>query len=100
MTPILPMCKRCGAEVAVSHTCNGGNIIILNGTCGSGKSTIAEILASKGFLAIDGDCVIQTVKYKKNKKQVDFNEMLDEIACEIDTLSMFGENFVLAHIVM
>lgn len=100
MLPILPTCVRCGAEVKTTHKCSGGNIIVLNGTCGSGKSTIAEILAEKGFLVIDGDCVIQVVKHKKKTKQVDFNEMADEIAIEIDILSMFGDNFVLSTVIL
>jgi len=100
MLPILPTCIHCGEEVEITHRCNGGNIIVLNGTCGSGKSTIAEILADKGFLVIDGDCVIQSVNHKTGIKRVDFNEMADEIACEIDILSMFGDNFVLSTVIL
>ena len=97
--PVFPTCKVCAAELNIKHKCSGGNIIVLNGTCGSGKSTIAEILAKKGFLAIDGDCVIQTVKHKKNISQVGFNNMAEEIAYEIDILSLIGKNFVLAGII-
>ena len=100
MTPILPICKRCGAEADVKHTCKGGYIIIINGTCGSGKSTIAEILVKKGFLAIDGDCVIQVAKYKKGTKNVDFREITSEIASEIDILSLYGDNFVLSSVIL
>lgn len=100
MSPILPICKQCGAEVIITHKCIGGNIIVLTGTCGSGKSTIAEMLAEKGFLAIDGDCVIQTVRHKTGKKQYEWSELIDEIACEIDILSMFGESIVLSHVIM
>ncbi|OGO35565.1 MAG: hypothetical protein A2147_04600 [Chloroflexi bacterium RBG_16_57_8] len=100
MSPVLPTCVHCGKEVEITHECNGGNIIVLNGTCGSGKSTIAEILAEKGFLAIDGDCVIQSVKHKKGTRQVDFLEMADETASEIDILSMFGDSFVLSTVIL
>jgi predicted ABC-type ATPase len=100
MSPVLPVCVRCGQEVEITHKCNDGNIIVLNGTCGSGKSTIAEILAENGFLAIDGDCVIQSVKHKRRTKQVDFNEMADETASEIDILSMFGDSFVLSTVIL
>lgn len=100
ITPILPTCKHCGAEASISHTCNGGNIIILNGTCGSRKSTVAELLIDKGFLAIDGDCVMQVVRHKKNIKQVAFCDMFDEIASEIDILSIFSENIVLSHVIL
>ena len=102
ISPILPTCKNCAAEVNVVNNCVSGYIIILNGTCGSGKSTIAEILAKKNFLIIDGDCVMQVVKHKKNVEKVDFNEqaVIDEIAREINLLSMFGDKIVLSHIIM
>lgn len=100
LLPILPTCKHCNAEVTNSHICNSGNIIVLNGTCGSGKSTVAEILENKGFLAIDGDCVIQVVKHKKNIKHVDFREIYEEIALQIDVLSLFTKNFVLSNVIV
>jgi len=100
MSPVLPTCAHCGEEVEITHRCDGGNVIVLNGTCGSGKSTIAEILLRKGFLVIDGDCVIQVVKHKKRTTQWDFNEMADEIANEIDILSMFGDDFVLSIVIL
>ena len=100
ISPILPTCKLCGAEVVVSHICNGGNIIVLNGTCGSGKTTVAELLADKGWLAIDGDCAIQSLRHKKGTKQYEWNELINEIACEIDILSLFCKNIVLSHIVL
>ncbi len=85
----------------ILHTgATGGNIIILNGTCGSGKSTVAEILLRRGLLAIDGDCVIQVVKHREGTLQVDFNEMAVETAREIDILSMFGNDFVLSTVIL
>jgi len=74
--------------------------MVLNGTCGSGKSTIAEILLKKGFLAIDGDCAIQAAKHKKRTEQVDFTKIADETASEIDILSMFGDDFVLSTVIL
>ena len=100
IAPINPTCKLCGAEVAISHACDGGNIIVLNGTCGSGKTTVAELLANKEFLAIDGDCAIQTLRYKKGTKQYEWSELIEEIVCEIDILSLFCENLVLSHVVL
>jgi len=102
ISPILPTCKHCNAEVKISNRCTKGNIIILNGTCGSGKSTVAEILATRGFGAIDGDCVIQVVKHKTGQTKMDFREqaMFDEITCQIDILSMLGDNFVLSHVIL
>lgn len=100
LSPVLPTCKRCKAEVGITHKCNSGNIIVLNGTSGSGKSTVAEILAGKGYTAIDGDCAIQTVRHKKGTKQYEWDELISEISCEIDILSLLGGNIVLSHIVM
>ena len=100
MSPVLPTCAHCGEEVEITHRCDGGNVIVLNGTCGSGKSTIAEILLRKGFLVIDGDCVIQVVKHKKGTTQWDFNEIAAETAIEIDILSMFGDDFVLSTVIL
>ncbi|MHC1696206.1 MAG: hypothetical protein AB9835_13245 [Eubacteriales bacterium] len=100
ISPILPTCRRCGTEVHITHICNKGKIIILNGTCGSGKSTIAEEFQNKGYLTIDGDCVIQSVRHKKGVKQYNWDELINEIACEIDILSLYSDKIVLSHIVL
>lgn len=100
ISPVIPICKICGAEVTISHTCNNGKIIVINGTCGSGKSTVAEILKDNGYLAIDGDCAIQAVRHKKGIKQYEWNELISEITSEIDILSLFGDDIVLSHVVL
>ncbi len=100
ISPILPVCRNCDAEVSVHHKCDGGNIIAINGTSGSGKSTVAEILADRGYLAIDGDCAIQAVRHKKGTKQYEWDELINEIVCEIDVLSLFGKNIVISHVVL
>lgn len=100
ISPVLPVCKLCGAEVEIVHQCSGGHVIVLNGTSGSGKSTVAEALIEKGFLAIDGDCAIQVLRHKTGNKKYDWNELTEEIAHEIDILSVFGKNIVLSHIVL
>ena len=100
LLPVLPTCRFCNAEVEISHICSEGNIIILNGTCGSGKSTIAEQMIKKGFRAIDGDCAIQAMKHKQKLKTVDFRETIDEIAYDIDVLSLYSRQLVLAAIIV
>lgn len=98
--PILPTCKICNSEVSVSCVCDGINLIVLNGTCGSGKTTIAERLMEKGWLAIDGDCAIQSLRHKKGTKDYEWNELIDEILSEIDIASLFGNNVVISHILL
>ncbi len=100
MLPVLPVCRRCGEEAAITHRCHGGNVIVLNGTCGSGKSTVAETLLKRGFPVIDGDCVIQVVKHKKGTPEWNFDELAEEIGCEIDILSMFDDNFVVSSVIL
>ena len=103
ISPILPTCDICKSEVEFMGCTQGGTIILLNGTCGSGKSTIAdELVKTHGFLAIDADCAMQVVRHKLGVKHVDFDskELFDEISKEIDILSAFGEKIVLAHVVM
>lgn len=102
LLPVLPTCRSCNSEVEIQHFCWEGNIIILNGTCGSGKSTIAEYMIKKGFKAIDGDCAMQAIKHKRNVKTVNFRdtEVIEEIAYDIDILSLYSRNLVLAAIIM
>lgn len=100
ISPIYPKCKLCGSDVAVLNVKNCANVIVLNGTCGSGKTTIAELLADKDWLAIDGDCAIQSLRYRKRTKQYEWNELINEILFEIDILSLFCENIVLSHIIL
>ena len=74
ISPIHPICNHCKSTVKINKKCCGGEIIILNGTCGSGKSTIAiELMEKYGYYAIDGDCVNQSVKHKIGNDAPDFN---------------------------
>ena len=77
-----------------------GNIIVVNGTCGSGKTSIAECLQNNGYLAIDGDCAIQSLRCKKKVKQYEWNELIDEILYEISLLTYFNKNIVLSHVIL
>ena len=103
ITPIDPTCKICGSRVTIRGGCQGGHIIVLSGTCGSGKSTIAiELAKNHGFFAMDGDCVLQSVRHKPNMAKVQFNsqEAMDEIAYEIDCIRPFSDKIVFAQVVL
>ena len=76
---------------------------MLTGNCGSGKSTISEILmADHHFGIIDGDCVLAVVREKTAKKGVAYNSpvVLDEISVMADILFTLGKNVVLSHVVL
>ena len=98
-TPILPTCGICGAEIEISHICTGGDILVVNGPCGSGKSTVAELMVQRGFLAIDGDCALQSARYRRNGEKVDYRGLVEEIADEIDLLSLYSSKMVLAAVI-
>ena len=101
-SPILPTCAACAAEVTVAPNLPVDNIILLTGTCGSGKSAVAgELARNHGYMAIDGDCVIQVVKYKQQTNQVWSNSawIIEEIGREIDILSAYSRNIVISHVV-
>jgi len=101
LSPILPTCKQCSSEIEIKNPPEGARLIILNGTCGSGKSTIAkEIMKRYGYAVIDGDCMLQVLRYKLGVKKVDYNsdDALDEIGREIDILAALGYMIVLSHI--
>lgn len=103
MSPILPTCKQCTSEIEINDPPKGAELIILNGTCGSGKSTIAEeLMKGYGYAVIDGDCMLQAVRHKLGGNKVEYNsgEALDEIAHEIDILAAFGNKIVLSHIIL
>jgi len=103
ISPILPACNICGSEAEVTGNTRGVKILLLNGTCGSGKSSIAdELMKFHGFLAIDGDCVRQVQKYKLGPERKWVNnapEMIEEIGKEIDILSAVGSEIVISTVV-
>jgi gluconate kinase len=103
MSPIVPTCKHCASEIETVHSPENAELLILNGTCGSGKSTIAEALMKQhGFAVIDGDCVLQAAKHKRSGEKIAYNseEALAEIAQEITVLAAFGDKIILSHIIL
>lgn len=102
-SPIVPVCRVCKSEVSITNSLIDIRVIIINGTCGSGKSSIAEWMEERyNYKAIDGDCVMQVVKYKLNSANADFNsnEVISEIMYEIEILSLFSKNIVVSHIIL
>ncbi|WP_160692310.1 AAA family ATPase [Clostridium sp. C2-6-12] len=105
ISPILPTCLICGSEITLNSSSICGDeceVIVLTGTCGSGKSSSAEILMEKhGFGVIDGDCVMQVVKHKLGVNKIQYNEppMYREIENQIDILLALKKDIVISNIV-
>jgi len=101
ISPILPTCNICDANVTVTGNTNGIKILLLNGTCGSGKTTTAgEFVKNHGYLAIDLDCVLQVVEHKLGfKPQYNADEIIAEIALQVDILAAIGRKIVICAVV-
>ena len=50
-------------------------------------------------MAIDGDCALQTAKHKLPGQKIDSQGLVDEIASEIDVLSLYTQTIVLAAVI-
>jgi len=105
--PILPTCTTCGADIRLLHAPPpraDARLIVLTGTCASGKSSTAEaLIAHYGFTGIDGNCVLfDVLKHKYDLTHVAFNgpEMLQEIAFEIDLLLALHRDIVLSQVII
>jgi len=104
MSPILPLCLSCCAEVSVQGgRQTGGPLILLNGGCATGKSATAEeLMRLHGWFAIDSDCVVQTVKHRLSLEKPpshDSPEVLAEIEYEIAFIRALGYDIAFAHVV-
>jgi len=103
ISPILPTCKQCTSEIEIKDPPKGAELIILNGTCGSGKSTIVEELMKRhGYAVVDGDCMLQVLRHRLGGNKVEYNsdKALDEIGHEIDVLAALGYRIILSHIIL
>ena len=102
--PILPVCRSCGAEIVFypEQAGDGGSIIVLSGTCGSGKTSVGEQLMRRhGFCLIDSDCVVGTIRHRTGVKKVDMfgDDFLRETAYKIDILRLLGRDIVFSHVI-
>lgn len=102
LLPVLPTCRQCGQAVAVTFARQEGlRALLLNGTCGSGKSSVAEALMElHGFAAIDGDCAMQVVRHKQGVRKVHEEALFAEILLEARLFMSLGQDVVIAHVVM
>jgi len=101
LSPILPTCNICGSEVQVKGSTGGMKVLLLNGTCGAGKSTTAEELVQNyGYHAIDIDCVMQVLLYKLGYRPPNnAQEMLDEVSMQMDILAAVTREIVISAVI-
>jgi hypothetical protein len=104
IAPVLPTCKNCGSEVDCFPSDEyKGRAVVLIGACGSGKTTIAEMLMNEhGYNAIDLDCIIDILKhkYKDRKLRLDSPESYRETEKCINILKCFGKDIVLSLVML
>jgi len=102
--PIRPTCRTCGSELSLAggqHSAHR-HIIVLTGTCACGKSAVAEHLQNAhGYMAIDGDCVMQVVKARAGRSVAyDEDAVFREIQSEIDFALALGYDVALSHMIL
>jgi predicted ABC-type ATPase len=98
---IFPICCKCNSSVKLIYQNNNiYEILILNGTGGSGKTTVSKHMYSENdCFIIDGDIVLEMVREKTpegivyNSNEV-YNEFIDEILIGI----AFNKKVILNHI--
>jgi hypothetical protein len=75
-----------------------GKVLIVNGTCASGKSTISYLLSTHhGFIQVDGDWVLHRAKQENPKTHSD--AIHADLAALAASLANLGQPVVLAHII-
>ncbi|NKB66715.1 MAG: hypothetical protein GKR89_06630 [Candidatus Latescibacteria bacterium] len=102
-----PHCTACGATAicrsqpvpADAQTpAIQGAVLIITGTCSSGKSTISYLLAQQHqFIQIDGDWIWQQAKEQDPKIQPD--DIHGELALLAANLASLGQAIALAHVI-
>ena len=97
-----PHCISCGGCASYQRRpdqlASRGSVLVINGTCASGKSTISHLLAQKhGFVQIDGDWILH--KARQDNPKVHSDELHEELAMLAATLADLGQPIAIAHII-
>jgi shikimate kinase len=98
---IYPICNNCKSSVKILYRNNiFCDAIILNGTCGSGKTSISKCFyTEQEQFIIDGDRVIEIAREKhKEKYEYNSNEVYNEIIEEIIIGKALNKKIILNHI--
>ena len=75
-----------------------GKVLIINGTCSTGKSTISYLLSEHyGFVQIDGDWIWQ--KAREQHPKIHSDELHEDLALLAESLVDLGKPVALAHII-
>jgi hypothetical protein len=99
-----PHCATCGETVGHQRSpdqaapASRGHVLVINGTCASGKSTISYLLSEHhGFIQVDGDWILHRTRQQNPKAHADeIHEDLARLAADlVDT----GRSVALAHII-
>ena len=103
-----PQCTTCGNPAAF-HSDGGGlegytarlpsKVVVVNGTCASGKTTISYLLSEQyGFVQVDGDWILNKWKTEQ-KRKIDSNEIHQDLLVMAEGLVLLGKSAVIAHVI-
>jgi hypothetical protein len=103
-----PCCRECGAPASFRRDLAGssvgrradlGNVLVINGTCSSGKTTVSYLLSEHHqFIQVDGDWIWQRAKQDDPNTQPD--DIHDKLALLAASLVHLGWGVALAHIIL
>jgi len=100
-----PTCCRCNAPVSFDAATDGlgdpgGHVLVISGTCASGKTTISDVLAQQyGFVQLDGDWPPSKRKAEKGTS-IGFNEAHNELLALAEGIVHLSHDVVIAHVVL
>ena len=100
-----PWCRQCGERVLfdgndLPFAAARQGVLLLSGTCASGKSTLSYLLARQyGAVQIDGDWITHLRQAELGRK-VDFNEIHNEMLVLAEGFVRLGKTVVIAHVIL
>jgi hypothetical protein len=75
-------------------------VLLISGSCASGKSTISHLIASTyGAVQIDGDWMLQLRKIELGEKP-DFNDIHMDMLTMAQGFASMGKDVVVAHVIL
>lgn len=103
-----PWCPACGGRVAFCEgdrpapipLSSSARVLLLSGTCASGKSAVSYLLSERyGLVQIDGDWVLDMLRRELGRR-VGFEETHEAMLAMAVGMVALGKSAVIAHIIL